>query len=302
MGKDFLEGSIGSSGIMYCDMYGYDIHVVTRDSGGKLYKPQYNMHAHGVHLLLTRSDQFVYGRLNEGDTRNMFEFGDGFGSYQRMREDSDSFDDAHNDESYRKNGFSYGYLFGINNMDANDKAGRYPSFKVESGNLFFGHEHTNKRAADFSVADRMLFIKDIHVDPNGEIFPEGRVLGYTSQWLDGGSQITPNLTYSPFCVSGNHNMEAITATPLDMLTSSSRALAIGIVLKKADTVGDLGVSPLAGLYPVAVKGGPYRVVIPSLIPTHTDPNFPRNWRILAVRQSASTGVTPDQTEYSVFID
>lgn len=142
LGRDLLyNGRYGTSGIIYADLFGYDINVLVSDSGGRLYRPQYNIHAHGMHLLVTRSDQFVMGFLNEGSVSNIFEFGAGHGNYQKMRE-YNSEDDASREFTERKNGFAFGFLNDLYSADS-DYYGRYPAFKLGTGILHFEDEWDN---------------------------------------------------------------------------------------------------------------------------------------------------------------
>jgi hypothetical protein len=142
LGRDFIDGSIGTSGVMYADLFGYDINVMVRDSGGNSYKPQYNIHAKGMHLLVSRSDQFVFGMLNEGSNNNLFEFGAGHGNYQKMREYA-SEDNASREYTERRNGFAFGFLNNLSASQATDYDGKYPAFKVGTGILHFESEWDN---------------------------------------------------------------------------------------------------------------------------------------------------------------
>lgn len=301
IGRDFVDGSIGTSGVMYADLFGYDINVMVRDCGANLYKPQYNIHAHGLHLLVTRSDQFVFGTLNMGDPQNLFEFGLGFSTYTRMREGYDGGDTGHY-ESRRSNGFAFGYIYGSTaQYEGGDAKGQYPALKISTGVLHFEEEqHNNKdnsnggSYSDRVIISRMMFVGTASIgiavgDPICRKAPAHDDIFYGSAFPSIGQK------YAPVVLDDDTHMEYIHGAPAFEWTPLYVRRFCGIALKdKSANVGDY--------IPVAFKGGPFKLVrklttSETDIPVYQDPGFPDNWECVAVYKNT----VENQITYSVML-
>lgn len=138
IGHDFYDGSLGTTGIMFTDIFGLDIAVLSRNSGNgnEVRYANHNLFARGIHMLVTRNDQYVMGKLNKGSIYNVFEFG--FGQY------------AYNDSNWwnRANAISVGYIHtGLGYYTGGDyhiKGNSYEAadlaFKVDCGKILLGDE------------------------------------------------------------------------------------------------------------------------------------------------------------------
>ena len=136
VGDSLIEEMVGSTGQMYNFVFGHNIKI-SSDSGlygsndiGKKYANN-NLTAMGINLLLSRSDQFVFGRNNTGDPSNLFEFGIGL-----------HYEDP--DQNSRQNGFAFGYIYDgyeLASESDNEAHALYPAFKIETSYLFLGAEN-----------------------------------------------------------------------------------------------------------------------------------------------------------------
>lgn len=160
VGIDLVNDMVGSTGQMYNFVFGHNITIAS-DSGlygsseiGKKYA-NINMVAMGINLMLSRSDQFVFGRNNVGDPRNLFEFGIGL-HYEDPNTNS------------KQNGFAFGYIYDgyeLLGEEGYEAHAKFPAFKVETGYLYMGKEDLGIVCKEFKAfvpdASRYINIGDL---------------------------------------------------------------------------------------------------------------------------------------------
>lgn len=149
VGDDFVNEMVGSTGQMYNFVFGHNIKIHS-DSGAYSGDTQatklgnVNLTAMGINLLVSRSDQFVFGRNNIGDPRNFFEFGFG-GEYTDAT--------VHD---VKQNGFAFGYIYEAyeqrDHLNNKIDIDLFPAFKIETGYLYLGRENHGIICKEFKAS------------------------------------------------------------------------------------------------------------------------------------------------------
>lgn len=309
IGRDFYDGSLGTTGIMFSDIFGLDISVLNRTSSansgiaGFCYA-NHNIFARGIHLWVTRSDQFVMGKLNKGSIYNVFEFG--FGDY------------AYNDESwwYRKNAISIGYLHKGGayytpedySLEGNGYAAADMAFKVDCGIILVGDEDD---ATKRGIVVKMFNAYAGQVAPMVGLTPArfSRTIqaGDPIVLIPYGTPLTTDLLNVPdtgYAAGHDTNCLAVCLPSLSPTGMSENLLQ---VYGSNKVVGVALSAPVNGQVPVAFGGGPITIEPQVLNEVAGGPNWidelPDNIRVIS-KAVVTSGVAPNiitRTSYKVFL-